>query len=161
MRLRRGGFAATLTQPMEDELDREAIGQRIKLARIAAGFRTQKAFADAVGVYLPNANKWEKGKALPDTVQLAKICSVTGVSAEEIWYGRRTSSPGGGAVRIEALKKLFASDEGKRLTSKQRYALGELLEGLEVDEWRVRAALELMAIVPSSQPPKAPSTKKP
>lgn len=97
-------MAATLTTPMTEDLDPTAVGQRIKLARISAGYRTQKAFADAVGVYLSNANRWEVGKALPDIAQMAKICSLTGVTAEELWYGRRSSVPGGGAVRIIAMQ---------------------------------------------------------
>lgn len=145
-------YATTLIAVTDnDALDTPSIGKRIKLAREAAGFRTQKSFADAVGIYLTNVNRWEKGHALPDTPQLAKICSVTGVTSDEILYGkRRTSDAGGGAVRIESLRKLFATAEGQKLTSKQRYALGELLDGTEVEEWRVRAALELLSLMESS-----------
>ena len=128
-----------------DELDPEAIGRRIRLARVAAGIRTQKALADQVGVYLGNYNRWEKGKAVPDTAQLVKLCSVLGVTAEQILFGRRSAHEGE-QVRTESLKRLFASEHGKSLTEKQRYALGELLDGIEVDEWRVLAALELLSL---------------
>jgi transcriptional regulator with XRE-family HTH domain len=145
-------YAATLNVVKDDELDAEGIAKRIKLARLAAGFRTQKDFADAVGVHVPNANRWERGKVIPETAQLAKICLVTGTTAEEILYGRRTSDAGGGAMRTESLRRLFLTDEGKRLSNKQRYALGELLDGVEVPEHRIRAALDLLSLLEEKKP---------
>lgn len=127
-------------------LDKAAIGQRIKRARIAAGYTTQRSFAEAVGVYLPNVNRWEKGHSLPDLEQLLRICDLTGLSQEQILLGSGYGAvpPGGETVRSEGLKRLFASEEGKRLTTRQRYALAEFLDGIEVDEWRAKAAMELL-----------------
>lgn len=133
-----------------------AIADRIRKAREAAGFTTQKAFADAVGVYLPNANKWEKGKALPSTRNLETIHSLTGVTAEEILCGFRSSVDGGvEAVRTESLRKFYDSDAGKSMTTRQKYALAELLDGVEVDEWRLRGALELLGVSLPDAPKKA------
>lgn len=133
-----------------------AVADRIRKAREAAGYTTQKAFADAVGVYLPNVNKWEKGKALPSTRNLETIHSLTGVTAEEILSGARSSSIGGGeAVRTESLRAFYDSDAGKTLSSRQKYALAELLEGIEVDEWRLRGALQLLELLEETGRPKA------
>lgn len=39
----------------------EVIGPRLKALRLALGFKTQKAFAEAIGVEKNTYNPWEKG----------------------------------------------------------------------------------------------------
>jgi len=51
-------------------------GQQLKAARIDAGFRTAKEFADALGVEPPTYRYWERGKSLPDLVTVARICKL-------------------------------------------------------------------------------------
>lgn len=141
-------YSATLwsvPRPLPPDIDPEAFGTRLNHARIAAGYKTQKEFADALGAYLPTVNKWLKGKALPELETALRACALVGVSAEEVFYGTRSVHNGGEpAVQSEALKRVFASEAGQQLSTQQRYSLAQFLDGLDVDEWRVRAVVELV-----------------
>lgn len=130
-----------------EKIDLTAFARRLDHARIAAGFRTQKEFADAIGSYLPTVNKWLNGHSLPETETLGVISQAVGETIEELLYGTRIVPPkqGGGPVQSEALQRVFASDAGERLTTRQKYALAEFLDGVEADEWRVRAVVELVS----------------
>lgn len=67
------------------------MGQRLRAVRLAAGFTTAREFAAALEVPENTYTMWERGHRLVHPNTLAKIKSVTGVTADYIYYGE----PGG------------------------------------------------------------------
>ncbi len=59
------------------------LGENIRNARKAAGM-TQKQLADMLGVYQKDVSRWENNILIPSAVTFAKICKVTGASADEL-----------------------------------------------------------------------------
>lgn len=53
---------------------------------------SQKAFAESINVKNTTVSNWEKGLTRPDVDTLALICSVLGVSADEILDVRLSNS---------------------------------------------------------------------
>jgi len=51
---------------------------RLKAARIAAGYDTQKPFAAALGIELERYKKWESGRTPIQHEYLADVCELTG-----------------------------------------------------------------------------------
>ena len=49
------------------------LSENIKKARIDRGFRSQQAFADALGVHFKTVQYWENGKTIPDLESLILI----------------------------------------------------------------------------------------
>lgn len=58
--------------------------QRLKRARLAAGFEHAKDFADALNVEAPTYRQWERGHASPDLVMLTRICKALDVEPNEL-----------------------------------------------------------------------------
>lgn len=55
--------------------------QRLKQARIDAGYASAKEFAEALGVEPPAYRYWERGQSQPDLVTLTRICRLLSVDA--------------------------------------------------------------------------------
>lgn len=55
------------------------LSKAIQQARIAKGYKTQKALASAIGVQASLINSYESGKAIPDNVILQKLRRLLGV----------------------------------------------------------------------------------
>lgn len=129
---------------------KKELGARIKNARAAAGFDSQPKFAAAVGVHLQTVNRWETGKTYPDPPDLVAICRTTGYSLDQLilGVGRTVAQP-------EVLVKFWQSPEGAALNAEQRLALATLCEGRDVDEWRLRAMLEMLVKAPEEPRKKA------
>ena len=58
-----------------------AFAERLKSARVNAGYEHAKDFADALGVEAPTYRYWERGQAQPDLTTLTRICILLGVDA--------------------------------------------------------------------------------
>ena len=52
----------------------QVFSERLRTARLNAGFQHAKDFADALGVEAPTYRYWERGQAQPDLTTLARIC---------------------------------------------------------------------------------------
>ena len=55
--------------------------ERLKQARIEAGYKTAARFAFAFGVPAPRYRHWERGKCAPGLRELERLCLVLCVSA--------------------------------------------------------------------------------
>lgn len=58
------------------------LGNRIAMARIRAGYRTQEALANAVGVSRGLVGQWESHKKRPGRDNLLKIADLCGITVE-------------------------------------------------------------------------------
>lgn len=58
--------------------------QRLKRARLAAGYRYGKDLADALNVEAPTYRQWERGHASPDLVTLTRICKTLDIEPNEL-----------------------------------------------------------------------------
>ena len=59
-----------------------ALGDRIKAARIAAGYKRQRDLATALNVYEARVNEWECGRAEPKLSTVVEIAAACGVSTD-------------------------------------------------------------------------------
>lgn len=58
--------------------------ERLKEARIRAGYAHAKDFADALGVEAPTYRYWERGQAQPDITTLSRICLILNVEPNDL-----------------------------------------------------------------------------
>lgn len=58
--------------------------QRLKRARISAGYRHAQDFADTLNVEGPTYRQWERGDASPDIVMLTRICKALDIEPNEL-----------------------------------------------------------------------------
>ena len=58
------------------------MGERLKRARLNAGFATMKQVSDALGLERTRYLKWEHGDAVPSLDMLARLCRLFDVSAD-------------------------------------------------------------------------------
>jgi transcriptional regulator with XRE-family HTH domain len=79
-----------------------ARAERIAWARKAAGFKTKKALADALGVPSKTVERWEKDTA-PGAEQLPRLAAVLGVTADWILSGGALEPPTYGPALAEYL----------------------------------------------------------
>jgi len=124
-------------------LDLKAIGDRIRQLRVTAGFRSQQALAERLGVSLPTVNRWETGKQAPEE-KMPVLCEALGVTAEHLLYGLGYGSRQGDEMKLTKWRRVLESPQGRRLTPKQRVALIEMIDEIDPPEWRVLAMVELL-----------------
>lgn len=67
---------------------RKLFASRLKSARILAGFKTQKDFADAISVEHETYRRWERAETEPNIATLAKIASECDVSLDSLILGK-------------------------------------------------------------------------
>lgn len=60
-------------------------GENLRTLRGLAGFRSQKAFADALGVHKNAVQKWEAGERAPRDVHKARIARLLKVDAHVLF----------------------------------------------------------------------------
>lgn len=91
------------------------IGERLKQARLNAGFSSQKQVTDALGLERTRYLKWEHGDAQPPIDMLVRLCKLFGVSSdyllglEDIDHTTRLT-----AREVAALKRMLGTMmEGK------------------------------------------------
>lgn len=58
------------------------MGERLKRARLNAGYATMKQVSDALGLERTRYLKWEHGDAVPSLDMLVRLCRLFGVSAD-------------------------------------------------------------------------------
>ncbi len=82
--------SATKSRPFTDfNPDNVAFGERLKVARRFAGFKTGKAFAAELGLNYLTYNNYERGRnGLKDSDLLNKMCKLAGVSNAWLKTGR-------------------------------------------------------------------------
>ena len=97
------------------------IGDRLKRARLSAGFAQQKDVADALGIERTRYLKWEHGDSQPPLDMLAKMCRLFGVSSDYLLGLEDENSAGlrmsikeiTGLRRVLAALENFANDKEK------------------------------------------------
>ena len=67
-------------------MDQEKIGKFISSCRKEAGL-TQAALADKLGITDRAVSKWETGKSLPDASIMIELCSLLGITVNELLTG--------------------------------------------------------------------------
>ena len=61
-----------------------AFAERLRTARIEAGYAHAKDFAEALGVEPPTYRYWERGQAAPDLTTLTRICRLLKVEPNDL-----------------------------------------------------------------------------
>jgi transcriptional regulator with XRE-family HTH domain len=115
------GFAFMQTVLMNSEQGRQMRGRLVE-ARRASRF-TQEDVARELGVTRQTVSHWEHGSTEASWVDLARLCTLYGVSADQILYGLETVSF---SVRGSGLTWLSRIAGGT-----QRPRLNESFGGLE------------------------------
>lgn len=99
-----GAFYSRVMQPSGKDL--KAFGQRLRLARKVMGWRTTRAFADALGELETTVSMWERGQRLPRHDRLIAIKDATMASIDWLITGDTSG------LSVEMLRRLReASDE--------------------------------------------------
>lgn len=62
-------------------------GKRLKMVRLASKWRTQAAFAQAIGREEGAYGRWERGEVEPGLLDLQKIRETTGISLDFLVAG--------------------------------------------------------------------------
>lgn len=71
---------------MTQQVDKKAVGQRIKRIRLEMGY-TQTEFSKAINATLPAVSNWETGKNLPNKKRLSDIAFHGQISVDELLHG--------------------------------------------------------------------------
>ena len=123
----------------QEKIDKAAVGERIRDLRISLGM-TQLEFAAFVGVGTDQTvSRWESGLTQPAADILTNIENKTGQSPRYILHGGNDN-----VAAPQVLIDFFKSPSGERLTGEQRRGLILLLRDRDVDEFRIKAAVELL-----------------
>ena len=95
------------------------IGDRLKRARLSAGYAQQKDVAEALGIERTRYLKWEHGDSQPSLDMLARMCRLFGVSSDYLLGLEDENSAGlrmsmkeiAGLRKVLALLEGFANDQ--------------------------------------------------
>lgn len=81
----------------------QAFSEKLKSARVSAGYEHAKDFADALGVEAPTYRYWERGQAQPDLTTLARICMLLDIEPNDLLpMGRKSPKPADAAGKSAA-----------------------------------------------------------
>ena len=69
------------------------VADRLERLRKALGFKSQKSFADAIGVEYQTYNKWAKGDRMPDPMVMSDLHYKFGVSLDWLYAGDMSGLP--------------------------------------------------------------------
>lgn len=72
-----------------------AFSERLKSARIEAGYEHAKQFADALGVEPHTYRYWERGHAQPDLTTVTRICQLLNIEPNDLLPLARKRRPHG------------------------------------------------------------------
>jgi len=61
------------------------LGQRLRSARIVAGYKTQEEAAKAIGVELSRYSKWERGRSPIPAQYVQSICTLYDIDANYLF----------------------------------------------------------------------------
>jgi transcriptional regulator with XRE-family HTH domain len=81
----------------------QEIGERLRKLRVAAGYANQVEYADALNISPQRYNHWERGRRLPDLWAIGRICSMTGATADWIFFGRV------GAMPVDLMRRIASA----------------------------------------------------
>lgn len=101
------------------------IGHRIAAVRIRAGYRTQGAFADALGVSRGLVGQWESHKKKPGRENLAGIARLCGISME---YLQGEVSEMGHSIVVSAEREIKLLLAFRQMSSLQQERLAEFVD---------------------------------
>lgn len=89
-------------QKMTQAEIRVIVGRRLRMARMAAGFRFAKEFAEKLDIDQNSYTPYERGVAYPPVHKLTLIKQLTGITMDWLFLGDTANLP----VRVlEALEK--------------------------------------------------------
>lgn len=71
----------------------QAIGERLRRLRVAAGYESQVEYAEELKISPQRYNHWERGRRLPDLWAIGRICTMTGATADWIFFGAPGALP--------------------------------------------------------------------
>jgi transcriptional regulator with XRE-family HTH domain len=77
---------------------------RLIVARRAAGFKTQTALAEAMGLTFHAISVWEKGRNFPRVPDLYKLSQLLGVTTDWLIAGEKAGLSGEAWRRLEAAR---------------------------------------------------------
>lgn len=63
---------------------KKKLGNKIRALRIAKGFRSQKAFAGALGLTQPTVSRWERGENYPSEEHFPLLTELLKISKEDL-----------------------------------------------------------------------------
>lgn len=63
------------------------LAKNLKAARIAAGYKTQKDFADALGIEVERYKKWESGRTPIQHQYIPRACDLLNTDPNYLYYG--------------------------------------------------------------------------
>jgi DNA-binding helix-turn-helix protein len=103
---------------MNKNIDKKAVGQRIREIRIRKGLTLQQ-FGKYFNAEKGNVQQWEVGKQLPNKARMVKMCEIANITLNELLYGFNFN--------------LY--DEVKKLSNKEKLLLAKrLLEDVTNEE---------------------------
>jgi transcriptional regulator with XRE-family HTH domain len=106
---------------MEDTRgNRAALGERIALARVNAGYTNASKFAVSIGVDRNTLYRWESGAVAPDVFNLESVAAATRVSCDWLLRGAIASSA------QEVLSRWYETPRGKSASEGARVFLESL-----------------------------------
>ena len=86
-------------------------GERLRAAREAAGFASQQALADDLGVAQSTIANWEGGRREPNYALTLRLCERLQVSVDYLLG--RTEDPQGGVIRDSQVRKALWGEESR------------------------------------------------
>jgi DNA-binding XRE family transcriptional regulator len=66
----------------------QEFAMRLMTARVAAGYRSAKKFAEAHNLNVETYRKWERGQAMPLWSTLVKVCAMMGITPNDLLLDR-------------------------------------------------------------------------
>ena len=96
-------------------MDQIKIGKFIAQRRKQAGL-TQLQLADQLGITDKAISKWENGKALPDSSIMLALCSILGISVNELLSGEKISMENNNQKHEQLLLDMAKELEAKNKT---------------------------------------------
>jgi len=117
-------------------MDRFSMGRRLREARLAAGFKTAKAFAQTQALAQSTYSQYETGQRAFNADKLAHLCRALQIDAHWLLFGR---------VPYEESQRLTPSFNHRPFL-KQTVRAAALTHRVEADERLTRMAEEEMII---------------
>jgi transcriptional regulator with XRE-family HTH domain len=112
------------------DIDKEAVGKRIRALREALGISQQTLGERCGGASITTVNRWERGRSEPQRL-LPKLAEVLGVKTDYLLYGeptKRNDRHGGGdELKTLRVRKILSGPAGKLLTDSEREAWARAL----------------------------------
>lgn len=104
--------------------DTNKVAKNIKKARTEKNM-TQMDLADAMGVSYQAVSNWERGNSMPDISKLPELCTILGISFEEL--------VGGESKAAKAAKKIM-EDENASITLEELADIAPMVKPKKIEE---------------------------